>query len=255
MKKHRESTAKLLLASIVLTAGMSMTTWAAEWKQDTTGWWYEQDGGGYTTGWNWIDGKCYYFDTNGYMAVSTEVDGYTLNENGQWTVDGIVQTQTTPVTDGKSISQITLNQNLTDLLGVSDGANSLKDKRVVEQDEFRTVYMMDYNGRQLNISVTKLDNAPTTYTGEVDSILKNVPQTGIELNAFYDNTGFKDADNGRRIVASTGRSDQIFGLATGTYRMTRCNVENKHFEIVLTQGTDGNWYIYPNSATYIQIRY
>lgn len=93
MKKHRKSATRILLATIVLTAGISLSAYAAEWKQDTTGWQYEQDGGGYATGWNWIDGKCYYFADNGYMLANTEVDGYTLNADGQWTVDGIVQIQ------------------------------------------------------------------------------------------------------------------------------------------------------------------
>lgn len=95
MRKHSKSAAKLLLATIVLTATMGLTAQAAEWQQDTAGWWYEQDGGGYATGWNWIDGKCYYFADNGYMAANTEIDGYTLNTDGQWTVDGVVQTKQT----------------------------------------------------------------------------------------------------------------------------------------------------------------
>ena len=99
MRKNRKSTTKLLLATIVLTATMGLTAYAAEWKQDTTGWWYEQDGGGYATGWNWIDGngngvaECYYFDGNGYMAKDTVIDNYTLNSDGQWIVDGVVQVQ------------------------------------------------------------------------------------------------------------------------------------------------------------------
>ena len=53
-------------------------------------------------GWMWIDAdgngtqECYYFDTNdGHMYVSTTTpDGYTVNEKGQWTVNGVVQTKT-----------------------------------------------------------------------------------------------------------------------------------------------------------------
>ena len=54
-------------------------------------------------GWMWIDtdgdgaSECYYFDTNdGHMYVSTTTpDGYAVNEKGQWTVNGVVQTKTT----------------------------------------------------------------------------------------------------------------------------------------------------------------
>lgn len=82
-----------LTAVMLLSVSMSMVAYAAEWKQDTTGWWYEQDGGGYATEWQWIDGKCYYFDATGYMVANTVIDGYTLNADGQWVVDGVVQTQ------------------------------------------------------------------------------------------------------------------------------------------------------------------
>ena len=45
------------------------------------------------TGWNWIDGKCYYFDpSDGRMAVSEMTpDGFSVDDTGAWTVDGIVQ--------------------------------------------------------------------------------------------------------------------------------------------------------------------
>ena len=83
-----------------LTAGlltMSLTTpvFAAEWKQDETGWWYQNDDGSYLKdGWNWIDGRCYYFDRAGYCLLDTVTpDGYTVDASGAWTVDGVVQVQ------------------------------------------------------------------------------------------------------------------------------------------------------------------
>lgn len=45
-------------------------------------------------GWAWIDGYCYYF-TNENMREKitngTTPDGYTVDEQGRWTVDGVVQ--------------------------------------------------------------------------------------------------------------------------------------------------------------------
>lgn len=45
-------------------------------------------------GWAWIDGYCYYF-TNKNMrdkiTNGTTPDGYTVDEQGRWTVDGVVQ--------------------------------------------------------------------------------------------------------------------------------------------------------------------
>ena len=81
-----------------------------------TGWFTDADGNVYYlstnqgsdlgrmyTGWNWIDGKCYYFNMNsgyaGYPAGAlmrnmTTPDGFTVDATGAWTVNGVVQLQT-----------------------------------------------------------------------------------------------------------------------------------------------------------------
>lgn len=71
------------------------------WKLDNTGWWYDNGDGTWPAGgWKWIDGnldgvaECYYFNTNGYLATNgTTPDGYQVNQNGAWTVNGVIQTQ------------------------------------------------------------------------------------------------------------------------------------------------------------------
>ncbi len=54
------------------------------------------------TGWNWIDGRCYYFtektSENGakegaLLRNTVTPDGYTVNDTGAWTVDGLAQTR------------------------------------------------------------------------------------------------------------------------------------------------------------------
>lgn len=43
---------------------------AASWKQNKTGWWWEEDNGSYpTNSWKNIGGTWYYFDGNGYMVT------------------------------------------------------------------------------------------------------------------------------------------------------------------------------------------
>lgn len=54
---------------------------SAEWRQDSTGWWYA-DNNSWITGWKQIDNKWYYFDTNGYMEHDTIIDNYYLNSDG-----------------------------------------------------------------------------------------------------------------------------------------------------------------------------
>lgn len=57
---------------------------SAAWKQDSNGWWYTDSwyGDSWVTGWKEIDGKYYYFNTNGYMAHDTIIDGYTIGSDG-----------------------------------------------------------------------------------------------------------------------------------------------------------------------------
>ncbi len=81
-----------------------------------TGWYHADDGNLYymnpasdgtrgkmCTGWVWIPDqngiqKCYYFNphsdgTQGKMTKNSVIDGYTVNENGEWAVNGITQTK------------------------------------------------------------------------------------------------------------------------------------------------------------------
>lgn len=100
------------LALVVLTAGLSVLScipaFASGWQKDTVGWWYgtnENNTTWYNSGWQWVDGnndgiaESYYFNSNGYIAVNTTVDGYTVNNDGAWTVNGIVQTKQVGLTD------------------------------------------------------------------------------------------------------------------------------------------------------------
>ncbi|MBO5609009.1 MAG: hypothetical protein J5929_01355 [Eubacterium sp.] len=56
-----------------------------QWKQNGTGWWYEDASGWYPANqWQKIDGKWYYFTANGYMDYSEYRDGYWLGADGAW---------------------------------------------------------------------------------------------------------------------------------------------------------------------------
>lgn len=81
---------KILFATAVISMAMGLTAFAGEWKQDATGWWYQNDDGSYPNsglaeiGYNW-----FYFDNNGYMKTGWyqlgndwfgfSGDGYCLN--------------------------------------------------------------------------------------------------------------------------------------------------------------------------------
>lgn len=90
----------------MMALAISVPVFAADWVQDSTGWWYQYDDGGYpNNGWSWINGKCYYFTPEGYCLTGTQTpDGYTVDESGAWTVDGVVQVQAPDQTENVQAS-------------------------------------------------------------------------------------------------------------------------------------------------------
>lgn len=61
---------KLFFATACLSAIMSMTSLAGEWRQDTIGWWYQNDDGTYPINtWIYDEDYWYHFGSNGYMQT------------------------------------------------------------------------------------------------------------------------------------------------------------------------------------------
>lgn len=87
----------ILVLTMLMSIACVFSSYAGEWKQDTVGWWYQNADSSYlSNGWYWINGRCYYFDSNGYCLQNTVTpDGYTVDASGAWTVNGVVQTRQT----------------------------------------------------------------------------------------------------------------------------------------------------------------
>lgn len=92
---------KVVLAAILGSCIMAGNAYAGEWKTAPSGWWYQNDDGSYfANGWQWINGCCYYFDPNGYCLTNTITpDGYFVDGNGAWIVNGVVQTNSNAGTE------------------------------------------------------------------------------------------------------------------------------------------------------------
>lgn len=97
--KNRKGT-PIFTTALFMSMALSQITFAGEWKSDEAGQWYQNDDGSYPVNtWQWIDGngdgvaESYYFDENGYLLTNAAKDGYTVNADGAWTVNGVVQTQ------------------------------------------------------------------------------------------------------------------------------------------------------------------
>jgi len=175
MKKKR--LLKVLSVTAILSLSLPTLSYAGEWKQDNKGWWWVYDDGSYPISkWEWIDGnhdgiaECYYFDSNGYMAVNTIIDGSIVNSNGAWTVDGVVQTKSAnPVqvtgwngyfeqeaihyhalTYTNTIKVISADDNeveitidWTDGISISTLNNTLKYKNAEKTQAFREIWALD----------------------------------------------------------------------------------------------------------------
>lgn len=106
------------VCTAVLTMALGITSFAGQWNWSEYGWWYDQGDGTYAQpGWHWIDGnndgiaECYYFNDYGYCVPwAATPDGYFLDGNGAWVVNGAVQTQAVQTTSQTQQSQTQQNQ-------------------------------------------------------------------------------------------------------------------------------------------------
>ena len=74
--KKKATTAAIIIGTAL---SVSLPVYGAQWKQDSTGWWYEQDNGSYPAGgWELISGNWYYFNGLGYMQAGW------IESNGEW---------------------------------------------------------------------------------------------------------------------------------------------------------------------------
>ena len=111
------------MSFVFLLSGTAQADWVK--GESKNAWWFDFGNGDYfKSSWQWIDGnqdgiaECYCFDENGWMYENTITpDGYTVNENGAWTVSNIVQTKTSdliPKNNTNNNGNNTVNNNLTE---------------------------------------------------------------------------------------------------------------------------------------------
>ena len=142
----------------------SIPAFASGWQKDTVGWWYgtnENNTTWYNSGWQWVDGnndgiaESYYFNSNGYIAVNTTVDGYTVNNDGAWTVNGIVQTKQVSLTDTKTSTSQKDNSSTPNSKNIdSDGNKTGSDydgMTVDRNNAYQTEWDLDGDGKLTGI--------------------------------------------------------------------------------------------------------
>ena len=175
-------TAAIAGITAVCALGMTTEAQAGQWKQDTAGYWWQNDDGSYpTSSWHWLDGngdgisECYYFDGNGYMAANTTTpDGYTVDGSGAWVVDGVVQTQGTQTQGTQSQGGGTSSSWSGNLIEPQEDVDSfiIEDKVVwttLEEDGSGQIVMenLDGSGRETLLEVDEPSDMQVAYKGAV----------------------------------------------------------------------------------------
>ncbi len=82
---------KLFASTLFLTIGITFIAAAGEWKQDSVGWWYQNDDGSYPKNTLFKDpdsGLTHYFDSTGYMLYNCDTpEGYRIDVDGNVITD------------------------------------------------------------------------------------------------------------------------------------------------------------------------
>lgn len=136
----------ILTSFLFLFSGTAKADWVK--GEGKNAWWFDFGNGDYfKSSWQWIDGnqdgiaECYCFDENGWMYENTTTpDGYTVNENGAWTVSNIVQTKTSDLIPKNNTNNInngnnTASNNFTETRNNEENRNNEDFNE--RQDEYR----------------------------------------------------------------------------------------------------------------------
>ena len=176
-----------MCSCIAISLLISMTAFAGEWRTgaapDENRWWYENDDGTFASnGWFWLDGnrdgieECYAFDENGWMySDTTTPDGYTVNRDGAWTVQGTVQSRAAVPPTGGNIEGEETMIPITIQTGGREFSAALRDNastRALLAQLPMTITMSEMNGNEkyyyLPSSLpTDTRNIGTIHTGDL----------------------------------------------------------------------------------------
>lgn len=190
------------VAAMAMTAAMSMTVWAAGWQQNTTGWWWQNTDGTWPANtWQWLDGnndgvsECYYFDGNGYMiAGTTTPDGYTVNSDGSWMIDGVIQQQNATGTQNVD-SNIPSGYNANGISNVViDMLNNTRAQNAAKYGETKALTMGE------GIFVYYANGFRANYNSQDDNAIVYTVVEGIGMEC---STLFKEATSATSAEAAT----------------------------------------------------
>lgn len=212
MKRKGLVTAGLVAGLSVLS---SMSAFAGEWKQDSNGWWWQNDDGSYPVStWQWLDGnkdglsESYYFNEAGYLVTNTTIDGYTVNADGAWTINGTVQ------------NKKLVKENPTDL-------NRWIGTYKMDESNWIEVYHADENGIIIEHMFTT--SAQSTTWGRSFSSFNLI--TGDNHLIAFEN---EEKTRASRTFTSREEVVDVIGVDTGTLKETYELMEDGSIQITFS---------------------
>ena len=154
MKKLKSTKviASLLVVASVL--ALNPIRVSASWRQNSKGWWYTVDSS--ATGWMKIDGKWYYFYSDGYMAHDTIIDGFKLGSDGAWVIN---QKEISASNSDVKIDEVTVEtaQEFVNAIGsnkrilLKPGVYNLSNIDQINKADNSVIWNTVYDGNELNI--------------------------------------------------------------------------------------------------------
>ena len=145
---------KVFMTTCLFVALSTNLTFASGWTKGISknAWWFDFGNGDYfKSSWQWIDGnqdgiaECYCFDENGWMYENTTTpDGYTVNENGAWTINNVVQTKTSDLIPKNNTNNMNNGNNTASNNFTETKNNNLTETRNNEKNQS----IEDFNERQ-----------------------------------------------------------------------------------------------------------
>lgn len=210
MKKYL--TAALIASALTLT--MAMTSFAGQWQENTQGWWYQNDDGSYpTNSWQWIDGRNYYFDSQGYCLMDTVTpDGYTVDASGAWIVNGVVQIQ------AQLETEVSLTGIYSGTFADGQGGADLEIRQSNEQAD--AIFDVAFSGSY------------GFYTGETEGYIVPYTDGSDGWWEYYDNN---ECDAGNY------KPSMLLNINKTTHTITVTSLDGKNFGGMYFPGFDGTY--------------
>lgn len=136
----------LFVATMLLSLSISLPVFAGEWKQDSVGWWLQNDDGTYPVN-SWFqdtDSTWYYFGSTGYMQTEPitlngitynfNPDGSCMNPYAEWSDTSMTEV----VTDGYGNIKRVDERSLGAILSERDAIDRLTQTPIIIGDSHYT---------------------------------------------------------------------------------------------------------------------